>query len=152
MRRSRFCGRLSRIFASQVVLETPLQGLVLNGTASLINALWSFVLIRFGHLERSPALVADGRHLLTDVFTSVGVLIGVAVAAFTGWAILDQLIAAFVALNILWMGYGLMKESVAGLMDAAISPKVQDQDPKFIAEQGAGALHAHDVRNAMRDG
>ena len=92
-------------------LETPLQGLVLNGTASLINALWSFVLIRFGHLERSPALVADGRHLLTDVFTSVGVLIGVAVAAFTGWAILDPLIAAFVALNILWMGYGLMKES-----------------------------------------
>lgn len=90
-------------------LETPLQGLVLNGTASLINALWSFVLIRFGHLERSPALVADGRHLLTDVFTSVGVLIGVAVAAFTGWAILDPLIAAFVALNILWMGYGLMR-------------------------------------------
>ena len=127
-------------------LEAPLKGLVLNGTASLINALWSFVLIRFGHRERSPALVADGRHLLTDVFTSAGVLIGVAVAAFTGWAILDPLIAALVALNILWMGYGLMKESVAGLMDAAVSPKIQERIRTLIAEQGSGALQAHDVR------
>jgi cation diffusion facilitator family transporter len=127
-------------------LEAPLKGLVLNGIASLINALWSFVLIRFGHRERSPALVADGRHLLTDVFTSAGVLIGVAVAAFTGWAILDPLIAALVALNILWMGYGLMKESVAGLMDAAVSPKIQERIRTLIAEQGSGALQAHDVR------
>jgi len=127
-------------------LEAPLKGLVLNGTASLINALWSFVLIRFGHRERSPALVADGRHLLSDVFTSAGVLIGVAVAAFTGWAILDPLIAALVALNILWMGYGLMKESVAGLMDAAVSPKIQERIRTLIAEQGSGALQAHDVR------
>ena len=127
-------------------LEAPLKGLVLNGTASLINALWSFVLIRFGHRERSPALVADGRHLLTDVFTSAGVLIGVAVAAFTGLGILDPLIAALVALNILWMGYGLMKESVAGLMDAAVSPKIQERIRTLIAEQGSGALQAHDVR------
>ena len=127
-------------------LEAPLKGLVLNGSASLINALWCFVLIRFGHRERSPALVADGRHLLTDVFTSAGVLIGVAVAAFTGWAILDPLIAALVALNILWMGYGLMKESVAGLMDAAVSPKIQERIRTLIAEQGSGALQAHDVR------
>ena len=119
---------------------------MLNGTASLINALWSFVLIRFGHRQHSPALVADGRHLLTDVFTSAGVLVGVAVATFTGWAILDPLIAALVALNILWMGYGLMKESVAGLMDAAVSPEVQDRIQNLIAEQGAGALQAHDVR------
>ena len=127
-------------------LEAPLRGLMLNGTASLINALWSFVLIRFGHRQHSPALVADGRHLLTDVFTSAGVLVGVAVATFTGWAILDPLIAALVALNILWMGYGLMKESVAGLMDAAVSPEVQDRIQNLIAEQGAGALQAHDVR------
>jgi cation diffusion facilitator family transporter len=127
-------------------LEAPLKGLVLNGSASLINALWSFVLIRFGHRERSPALVADGRHLLTDVFTSAGVLVGVAVAAFTGWAILDPLIAALVALNILWMGYGLMKESVAGLMDAAVSPKIEERIRTLIAEQGSGALQAHDVR------
>jgi divalent metal cation (Fe/Co/Zn/Cd) transporter len=84
--------------------ERPLQGLALNGTASLINALWSSILIRSGHRQRSPALVADGRHLLTDVFTSAGVLVGVGVAAITGWAILDPLIAALVAFNILWMG------------------------------------------------
>jgi cation diffusion facilitator family transporter len=127
-------------------LEAPLKGLVLNGTPSLINALWSFVLIRFGHRERLPALVADGRHLLTDVFISAGVLIGVAVATFTGWAILDPMIAALVALNILWMGYWLMKESMAGLMDAAVSPKMQERIRTLIADQGSGALQAHDVR------
>jgi cation diffusion facilitator family transporter len=127
-------------------LETPLQGLALNGAASLINALWSFTLIRFGRQQRSPALVADGRHLLTDVLTSAGVLVGVAVAAFTGWAVLDPAIAALVALNILWMGYGLLKESVAGLMDAAVSPEMQDRIRNLIAEQGSGALQAHDVR------
>ena len=83
--------------------------------------------------------------MLTDVFTSAGVLIGVAVAAFTGWAILDPLIAALVALNILWMGYGA-QESVAGLMDAAVSPKIQERIRTLIAEQGSGALQAHDVR------
>jgi len=84
--------------------------------------------------------VKAGRQLLTDVFTSAGVLVGVAVATFIGWAILDPLIAALVALNILWMGYGFMKESVAGLMDAAVSPEVQGRIQTLIAEQGSGAL------------
>jgi cation diffusion facilitator family transporter len=133
-------------FLNPKPFEAPLQGLALNGAASLINALWSFTLIRSGRRQRSPALVADGRHLLTDVLTSAGVLIGVAIAAFTGWAVLDPAIAALVALNILWMGYGLMKESVGGLMDAAAPPEVQDRIRSLIAEQGSDALQAHDLR------
>jgi divalent metal cation (Fe/Co/Zn/Cd) transporter len=82
--------------------------------------------------------VKAGRRLLTDVFTSAGVLVGVAVATFIGWAILDPLIAALV--DILWMGYGFMKESVAGLMDAAVSPEVQGRIQTLIAEQCSGAL------------
>jgi cation diffusion facilitator family transporter len=139
---------LGSIFIGLVVLVLKYLAYWVTGSIALY---WCFVLIRFGHRERSPALVADGRHLLTDVFTSAGVLIGVAVAAFTGWAILDPLIAALVALNILWMGYGLMKESVAGLMDAAVSPKIQERIRTLIAEQGSGALQAHDVRTRHAD-
>jgi cation diffusion facilitator family transporter len=91
-------------FLSPKPLEAPLSGLVLNGIASVINAVWSFALIRYGREHRSPALIADGRHLLTDVLTSAGVLLGVAAAAFTGWSLLDPVVAALVALNILWMG------------------------------------------------
>src|ERR1700704_2562318 len=127
-------------------LETPVEGLLLNGAASLINAGWSFTLIRYGRLNRSPALVADGRHLLTDVLTSVGVLVGVALAAVTGWTFLDPLVAALVALNILWLGYGLMKESVGGLMDAAAPPDVQERIRSLIAREGGGAIQAHDLR------
>jgi cation diffusion facilitator family transporter len=127
-------------------LETPLAGLALNGSASLINALWSFILIRHGRRHRSPALIADGRHLLTDVLTSAGVFVGVAIVAITGWALLDSLVAALVALNILWMGYGLLKGSVGGLMDAAAPPDVQERIRTLIAEQGYGALEAHHLR------
>jgi cation diffusion facilitator family transporter len=122
-------------FLNPKPLETPLGGLALNGVAGLINALWSFTLIRYGRKHRSPALIADGRHLLTDVLTSAGVLVGVAVAAFTGWSVLDPVVAALVALNILWMGYGLMKESVSGLMDAAAPPEVQDRIRSLIARK-----------------
>ena len=68
-------------------LDAPVPGLLVNGLASAINAVWCWVLIRQGRRHRSPALVADGRHLLTDVITSGGVLVGVALVAVTGWAV-----------------------------------------------------------------
>jgi cation diffusion facilitator family transporter len=79
------------------------------------------------------------------VLTSVGVLVGVALAAVSGWTFLDPLVAALVALNILWMGYGLMKESVGG-MDAAPPPDVQVRIRSLIAREGGGAIQAHDLR------
>ena len=79
-------------------------GLAVNGCATVLNGAWAAVLLRYGRRWRSVALVADGRHLVADVFTSVGVLIGLVVAVLTGWQILDPLVAALVALNIIRIG------------------------------------------------
>lgn len=101
-------------------LDARWEGLLLSGLATAINAAWCWVLIRQGRQHRSPALVVDGRHLLSDVVTSAGVLIGVLLVAVTGWAVLDPALAAVVALNILWSGWQTVKESIGGLMDAAV--------------------------------
>src|SRR3546814_1801956 len=81
------------------------------------------LLILRGRRLRSPALAADGHHLMTDVWTSAGVIAGVAVVALTGWTRLDAVIAALVALNILWAGWKIMHDSVAGLMDTSLPPE-----------------------------
>jgi divalent metal cation (Fe/Co/Zn/Cd) transporter len=73
-------------------------GLAVNGVAGCINAGWSWLLIRRGRQLRSPALVADGRHLFTDVISSIGVLGGVGIAAISGWSVLDPALAAAVML------------------------------------------------------
>lgn len=86
------------------VLDAPLQGLLVNGLASVLNGLWCWVLISRGRKLRSPALVADGKHLLSDVVSSIGVTFGMLLAIETGWAALDPALAGIVALNILWSG------------------------------------------------
>jgi cation diffusion facilitator family transporter len=101
-------------------LDAPLAGMAINAVATAINLGWGLFLIRRGRHARSPALIADGQHLMTDVYTSAGVLLGLGAVTLTGWYVLDPLIAAVVALNILWSGWSLMKESVGGLMDAAL--------------------------------
>lgn len=127
-------------------LDAPAEGLLVNGLASVINGIWSWVLITVGRRERSPALMADGRHLLTDVVSSVGVLLGVGLAMWTGWAVLDPLLAGLVALNILWSGWTLLAESVGGLMDAAAPPGEVDRIRGIISQSADGAIEAHDVR------
>jgi len=127
-------------------LEAPWLGLAVNGGAGVLNALWSWVLIRQGKKLRSPALVADGRHLLTDVLTSGGVLAGVGLAAVTGLLILDPLLAALVAINILWTGWRLVKESIGGLMDEAVPTPVLERIRSIISAKAVGAIEAHDVR------
>jgi cation diffusion facilitator family transporter len=112
----------------------------------VLNALWSWVLIREGKKLRSPALVADGRHLLTDVLTSVGVFAGVALAAVTGLSILDPLLAALVAVNILWTGWRLVKESVGGLMHEVVPTPVLERIRSIISAKAEGTIEAHDVR------
>lgn len=127
-------------------LDAPWQGLAVNGAASLINAVWSWVLIRQGRRLHSPALMADGRHLSTDVVSSVGVVAGVALAALTGWAMLDPALAAAVALYILWSGWGVMKDSLGGLMDEAVPPETLARIRDIIATNADGAIEAHDIR------
>ncbi|MFG1301291.1 cation diffusion facilitator family transporter [Xanthobacter sp. V3C-3] len=126
--------------------DQPLQGMLLNGAATVINAVWCVVLLRVGKAWRSPALVADGRHILTDVVTSGGVLAGFVLVPITGWPQLDPLLAALVALNVLWTGWSLMKESVGGLMDAAPPPDVVARIRELVSLHAAGAIEAHDLR------
>ncbi|GHC22299.1 cadmium transporter [Kushneria pakistanensis] len=127
-------------------LELPVIGIVISLVATVINAVWSRVLIRVGRRERSPALVADGRHLFTDVVTSGGVIIGVLLAMTSGWWLLDPLVAIIVAVNILWSGAKVIRESLSGLMDEAVPPETMARIHSVIAATGEGAVEAHDVR------
>jgi cation diffusion facilitator family transporter len=129
-----------------VNLEHSALGIGLNIVASLLNAGWAWLLINRGTNWRSPALVADGQHLVTDVITSAGVVVGVTFAVLTGWHILDPLIAAVVALNILWMGYNIAVQSMSRLLDQAASPDIEQQIRFVIEANGGGALQAHDIR------
>ena len=129
-----------------VAIATPLPGMALNGAATVVNAAWALVLLRQGRAARSPALQADGRHLMADVLTSAGVLVGLALQVATGWTTLDPALAALVAVNILWSGWGLVKESVGGLMDAALAPDTLDRVRAVISQHAAGAIEAHDLR------
>ncbi len=129
-----------------VTLEQPGMGLAINTVASLLNAGWAWLLINRGRTWRSPALVADGRHLMTDVITSAGVIAGLILATLTGWLVLDPLLAAAVAVNILWTGYRLALESMSSLMDQAASTDIESRIRAAIAANGNGALQAHDIR------
>jgi cation diffusion facilitator family transporter len=101
-------------------LEQVSVGLVLAVVASLANAGCAWVMLRAARAHRSITLEADARHLLTDVWTTVGVVVGVILVQLTGWLRLDPVIAIAVALQIVWTGWHLMTRSFEGLMDRAI--------------------------------
>ena len=106
-------------------LDQPGLGLALSTAASLVNLATAVVLIRAGKKHHSIALEADGKHLMTDVWTSAGVLVAVGLVWATGWQILDPLIALAVAANIVREGVSLVRRSADGLMDRALEPAVQ---------------------------
>lgn len=127
-------------------LDAPALGLAINMLATAINGVWAMLLLRRGRAWRSPALVADAQHVLADVFTSGGVLIGVGLVVATGYAVLDPIVAGLVALNILWSGWGMVRDSVDGLMDRAAPADLVRRIRSLISTHGEGALEAHDVR------
>ena len=133
-------------FFSPEMPDAPMQGLIVSAVATVINLVWAQVLIRQGRKARSPALEADGKHLLTDVISTIGVVIGLGLAVLTGWAILDPILATLVALNILWSGWGVIRDSVGGLMDAAVPPETGKTIREVIATSADGAIEAHDIR------
>jgi cation diffusion facilitator family transporter len=104
------------------------------------------VLITRGKRLRSPALVADGRHLLADVISSGGVVVGLSLAVVLNLPILDSVLALLVAVNILWSGWQVLKESTGGLMDEAVPEATLTRIRQIISEHADGALEAHDIR------
>jgi cation diffusion facilitator family transporter len=133
-------------FVTPRAFDTDPLGIGLSVAATGINAIWAFVLLRAGRRAQSPALVADGKHLVTDVLSTGGVLIGIAIAKVTGWVQLDAILAAFVGLTILWSGWQLIRESVIGLMDVAVEPKTLTMIRELISANAEGAIEAHDIR------
>ena len=109
-------------------------GLTLSVVSSGLNGLLAWVMFSAAKTHRSIALEADARHLVTDVWTSVGVVIGIGAVSLTGWLWLDPVVAIGVALNILREGFGLMWRSSQGLMDEALEPEVLGQIQKTLAE------------------
>jgi len=121
-------------------------GMAISAAATALNGGWSALLIRRGRALRSPALVADGWHLLTDVMTSVGVIAGLVLAAVTGLTVLDPTLAVAVACYILWSGSKIVLSSMSGLLDEAADADIQARIRAAIQRSGDGALEAHDVR------
>jgi cation diffusion facilitator family transporter len=133
-------------FLSSRMFEAPVEGLIVSGLASVINGGWCWFLITEGRKRRSPALVADGKHLLADVVTSGGVIAGLVLAYLTAIPEFDPLLAAVVSLNILWAGWRLIRESLGGLMDEAVPADTLDEIREIISTNAEGAIEAHDLR------
>jgi cation diffusion facilitator family transporter len=122
-------------------------GLAVSIVASLINLAVGFLLLRTGRRERSIVLEADGKHLMTDVWTSVGVVIGVAGVAISGWERLDALVALAVAVNIVVTGSGLVRRSVGGLMDRALDESERRQIDGVLERFHADGVAFHALRS-----
>ena len=112
---------------NRLIFPQPLEqagaGLAISTAASLINFFVARILLRAGRAYRSITLEADARHLMTDVWTSAGVIAAIMAVALTGWQMLDPIIALAVAANIVWSGYNLVKRSTSGLMDSTLPPE-----------------------------
>ena len=121
-------------------------GLGVSASASVINFLVARRLMGEGRRNNSISLVADAQHLMTDVWTSVGVITAVGVVAFTGWLILDPLIAFAVALNIVWTGLQLVNRSVSGLMDASLPAKELNLIQEVMANYRGRRVAFHALR------
>jgi len=139
-------------FSNPHPIEAVGIGLMVSVAASVINLLVARLLLKAGREHHSITLEADAHHLMTDVWTSVGVILGVGVVAMTGWNWLDPTIALLVAANIVWTGWQLMHRSASGLMDAALPPEqkrlITEVFDHYI-EQGI-AYHALRTRQAGR--
>lgn len=121
-------------------------GLGISVAASLVNLALARALIRIGGRHRSPALVADGKHVQSDVISSLGVLLGIGLAWLSGWWILDPLVAILVALQILWIGVRTVWGSMGGLMDESLPLGSVAEVEAAIRGAMGPALEFHDLR------
>ena len=138
-------GSIAYAAALRLLHPKPLEqvgvGLAVSAAASVVNLVVALVLLRAGKRGHSITLEANAHHLLTDVWTSVGVVVAIGAVFLTGWHWLDPVVALVVAANIVWTGVGIVRRSVAGLMDTAVAP----QDLATIN----AVLHSHEAAGAQ---
>ncbi|MBL8101219.1 MAG: cation transporter [Anaerolineales bacterium] len=133
-------------FISPRPLEQVGLGLGVSVIASVINLIAALILLRAGKKNNSITLQANAHHLLTDVWTSVGVLAGVGVVVLTGWQRLDPIMAFIVAGNIIWSGVRIVRESALGLMDTALPSEEQETLKKMLEPYLAQGIQYHALR------
>ncbi|WP_407568314.1 cation diffusion facilitator family transporter [Arsenicicoccus dermatophilus] len=127
-------------------LENVGVGLGVSLVASLVNGAVAMVLLRAGRAHDSITLRADGKHLMTDVWTSIGVVAGVLLVAVTGWERLDPVVAFLVGINIVVAGVGLLKESVGGLMDTALPAERHREIATVLGRYACDDVAFHGLR------
>ncbi|MCW5850754.1 MAG: cation transporter [Anaerolineae bacterium] len=130
-------------------LEQVGLGLVISIVAAAVNGGVALILLRAGQRLRSPTLEADAHHLLTDVWTTAGVVVGVLIVGWTGWLILDPLIAIIVALNIVWTGVRLLRRTGYGLLDTALPTADQEVINSVLAPYRQQGISFHALRTRM---
>ncbi|HEV7587438.1 MAG TPA: cation diffusion facilitator family transporter [Longimicrobium sp.] len=127
-------------------VRDPLLGIAISAVATVVNLGVATMLLRAGRRSRSIALEADANHLMTDVWTSVGVMVGVGAVAATGWNWLDPVIALVVALNVVRIGVGLMRRSALGLLDTAIPEEDRAAVMRILNAYAAEGAEYHALR------
>jgi len=137
----------------RLITPRPLEqlgiGLTLSVVGSIVNGVVAYILLRQGRKHNSATLVADGKHLITDVITSAAVLIGVFLVTVTGIQRLDPVVALLAGVNILWTGFNLVRNSVNGLMDIAIPPEEMSVLNDVLAHYASDSISFHAVRTRV---
>jgi cation diffusion facilitator family transporter len=136
---------IPRLIAPQPLEKVGI-GLGVSVAASLVNLFVARVLLRAAQQHRSITLEADAKHLMTDVWTSVGVLVGVGLVALTGWQRLDPIVAILVAANIVWTGVPIIRKSISGLMDSALPAEEQNALRKVLESYAQSGAEFHALR------
>jgi cation diffusion facilitator family transporter len=137
-----------RLFHPQPLEQVGL-GLGLSFIATALNGGVAWILLKASRRHRSITLRADAYHLLTDVWTSVGVVLGIGLVSVTGWLILDPIVALLVAVNIVWTGFQLLRETGSGLLDAAIPEDDQKAIALIMSEYETRGIHFHAMRTRV---
>jgi cation diffusion facilitator family transporter len=136
---------VGRLIDPQPIAEPGL-GLAIIGLASLVNLGVARVLLRAGRRHESITLEADAQHLMTDVWTSLGVIVGVGAAALTGWHRLDAIVAIAVALNVLHSGFLLVRRSMLGLLDTSLPAETLSAIKAILESHGRSGVRYHALR------
>ena len=136
---------VGRLIDPQPIEEAGV-GLTIIGVASLVNLVVARVLIRAGRRHESITLEADAQHLMTDVWTSLGVILGVGAAVLTGWHRLDPIVAIAVAANVLYSGFRLVRRSMLGLLDTSLPEETLVRIKTILESHGHSGVRYHALR------